>query len=420
MAKKKTGNGYFNIFDVGDILAQPDEVKDEQPEENQKQYFSIANIVEESENIDDSAQLTMFNGENSEIAPNDEIFSAETLIDEDAFLDEEVEEIDESIITDEILEEVIDENITEEIAEEFFVEEIAAKEDETINESDEVVNYEPAIEKSEEEVKQLQEEETLVSMLETNMLDEEVAEEIVVNSDEEIQEETNNSFENIPDYKQIKKKKEFDSFETPYVYHGKNGDRIRYRLHLPTDARAKRIKNTKSILGWILTVVLALVFALFIRSYVFLVATVDGPSMQPTLTTNDRLFVTRFTYKLSDVERGDIVICKYDTPLYPDMYVKRVIALSGETVSVVDGVVCINGAPIYEDYTLPSTEDNRFYNMDPYEVPAGHVFVMGDNRNNSADSRSEIVGPISIDNIIGKAQVRIFPFTNIGLLGEDN
>ncbi len=414
MAKKKN-NGYFNIFSVGDILVKPEEATEETPVEKE-QFFSIANIMEESvDDIDDvdAAQITMFNGENSEISENNEVFNAKAILEDDTFIDEEIDEIDESAITEEYLE--------EELAQEFFVEEVVTKEtEETVEKINEKAVDEVVEEKTEEEIRQLQEEETLVSMLETNMLEEEVQEEVQEEIQEEKQEDTEDIFKDIPDYKTIKRTKKFDTFETPYVYHGKNGDRIRYRLYLPTDNQAKRLNTSKSILSWLLTISLALILAIVIRSFVFLVATVDGPSMQPTLTSQDRLLVTRFTYAISDVQRGDIVICKYDTPIYPDMYVKRVIGLPGETISIVDGVVYINGAQLKENYTLPSTQGNRFHNMDPYYIPEGHVFVMGDNRNNSADSRFEIIGAISLDNVIGKAQARIFPFTNMGTLEEDN
>ena len=479
MAKKKNeNNGYFNIFNVGDILVQPEEAIEEPIKETQEHFFSIANIVEETQSLDeDSAQITMFNSEESEIAPNDDVFNAEAIIDEDAFVDEDVDENDEEIteevldesleedneeVFEEFAEETVEETVLEEYSEEiieeideeiievepiqeFFVEEVVATNNETTIEPETAVeeaNEEPVEEVNEEATtdeadsdepitdevedasvviaEENQEEEMLVSMLETNMLDEEITEEIFVGEYENIKEITAESFEDLPDFKQIKKQKEFESFETAYVYHGKNGDRIRYRLQLPTDKQKKRTNTIKSIFGWTLTVVLALVLAMVLRSYVFLVATVDGPSMQPTLKTNDRLLVTRFTYALTDIKRGDVVICRYDSPLYPDMYVKRVIGLPGETISIVEGIVCINGAPIYEDYTFPATESNKYYNMEPYEIPTDHVFVIGDNRDNSADSRSEIIGAISTDSIIGKAQVRIFPFTNICILEEDN
>ena len=101
------------------------------------------------------------------------------------------------------------------------------------------------------------------------------------------------------------------------------------------------------------------------------------------------------------------------------MYVKRVIGLPGEMISIVDGVVHINGEALKEDYitrSLPGIDSH--HNMAPYYIPEGHYFVMGDNRNNSADSRMSSNGAISKAQIIGKAQFRIFPFNKMGTLED--
>ena len=450
MAKKRS-NVYFNILNVEDNFEQEETIVSEEPANDNEVFFSIVGIKdrpmkedEESESKETlSGQITMFADEETvqEDLESDDVFKATAITEDITVIEdvvEEIEEIEDATIIEEELEEITQEFFieevvrpaeeTEEVIENAFIEEYAEEviedtvpitEEPIIEEAIEEV-IEETVEETVEEPKQNLEEEMLVSLLETNMLDQEVTDDLIIEEESNETEETSDIFSNLPDFKAIKKQKSFENFETPYVYHGKNGDRIRYRLALPTDIDAKRNRTKKATLGWIFTIALALLLAIFIRMFVFVVATVDGPSMQPTLATQDRLFVTKFTYTFTDVKRGDVVICRYNTVAYPDMYVKRVIGLPGETISIMDGIVYINGTALDEDYTLPSTPYDRYYNMDAIYIPTGYVFVMGDNRNNSADSRMESVGPISMDNIIGKAQARIFPFSTFTLLEENN
>lgn len=418
---KKKNNVYFNIFNVEDNIEQEENSVIEEPDNNNEQFFSIAKVEDKPIKSDDlSGQITMFTEENAP-TDDDEVLKTTEIKEKITLIEEPIEEMETEIIS----EEETDENIIQE----FFIETVVSEKNseetskEALKENDEVfeVTTKEIEEASENnKTKQTKEEEMLVSLLETNVLDQEVAEEFIEEYAETKEDNDCNIFKDLPDFKVIKKQKIFDDFETPYVYHGKNGDRIRYRLSMPTDNDAKRNRTKKAVAGWIITVALALLLAIVIRTFVFVVATVDGPSMKPTLISNDRLFVTKFTYTFTDVKRGDVVICRYNTLSYPDMYVKRIIGLPGETISIIDGIVYINGAELKEDYTLPSTPYDRYYNMDAIYIPTGYVFVMGDNRNNSADSRMESIGAISIDNIIGKAQARIFPFTSMCILEEDN
>ncbi len=244
----------------------------------------------------------------------------------------------------------------------------------------------------------------MVSMLETNpLVDEQEQPEVVIepiNDGADI-------FDNLLTYKKIKKTTP-NKFETPYLFSGKNDDHVRYRLYLPSKRNPKLNRIKRTMLGWTITVLAAIIIALLLRTFVFVIATVDGPSMLPTLNTNEKLFVTKYTYTFSDIERGDIVICRYDKNGYNDVYVKRVIGLGGEEICIEDGVVFINGEALEESYIL-SPMDN---DMPTQVIPYGSVFVMGDNRNVSADSRS--VGPIKEDAVIGKVQFRISPFSKLG------
>ena len=154
--------------------------------------------------------------------------------------------------------------------------------------------------------------------------------------------------------------------------------------------------------------VLVLVFSFFFR-----IIQVDGASMVPTLQNGDKLIVWGAGY---EPQRGDVVIVDSYTA-YGKPLVKRVIAKGGDTISIdyASGTVTINGEVLDEDYIAEPTYlgyDVEF----PYTVPEGTVFVMGDNRNNSSDSRTDMVGNIKRENIIGKAWLRIWPVSDFGVL----
>jgi signal peptidase I len=139
---------------------------------------------------------------------------------------------------------------------------------------------------------------------------------------------------------------------------------------------------------------------------------IPSESMLPTLEVGDRLIVEKVTYRLHAPERGDIVV--FDPPPRSgfdrgNAFIKRIVGLPGETIAVREGKVTINGQVLDEQYVMePPT-----YEMDPLTIPAGNVFVMGDNRNNSADSH--VWGALPISNIIGRSAVRFWPPVRIGL-----
>ena len=164
----------------------------------------------------------------------------------------------------------------------------------------------------------------------------------------------------------------------------------------------KRVK--KEIFEWIATIVAAIAVALFINNFIIVNATVPSSSMEKTIMTNDRVIGLRFAYNNSDPERGDIIIFKY-----PDnekiLYIKRVIGMPGETVEIHNGEVTIDGEVLAEPYLTTVTEGD----FGPYIVPEGHYFMMGDNRNNSADSRYWKNTYLSRDKIVGKAVLRYWP-----------
>ncbi len=171
----------------------------------------------------------------------------------------------------------------------------------------------------------------------------------------------------------------------------------------------------REILDWLVCIVVAVAIALVIRNYVFTLVNVSGHSMDPTLNDRDVLYVNRFMY---EPEIGDIIVFEpKNSPETP--YVKRVIALEGQTVEFDydTGSVIVDGKVIDEDYILEPIDALHFGNMTyPYTVPEDHIFAMGDNRNNSSDSRLTSVGAVSEESIIGKAIFRIIPFGQFGSL----
>ena len=151
--------------------------------------------------------------------------------------------------------------------------------------------------------------------------------------------------------------------------------------------------------------------------YVIQRTEVSGSSMEPTLSSGDNLFVDKLSYRFHDPERFDIIVFpfRYEINTY---YIKRIIGMPGETVQIdLDGSIYIDGEKLYESYgkevIRPETIGRA---INPVVLGEDEYFVMGDNRNNSNDSRSEAVGNIARSDIIGRAWVRIWPFDDMCVL----
>jgi len=170
----------------------------------------------------------------------------------------------------------------------------------------------------------------------------------------------------------------------------------------------------RTIVEWVAVVGGALVVALVIRAFFLAAFYIPSESMVPTLEKGDRVLVNKLSYKLHDVHRGDVVVFERP-PNEPDNgikdLIKRVVALPGETIEVRDCKVLINGNPLQEPYVKQWT---RTCTSAPKTVGDNEVFVMGDNRDDSQDSR--FFGPISQDLIVGRAFVVVWPLTNLGWL----
>ena len=156
------------------------------------------------------------------------------------------------------------------------------------------------------------------------------------------------------------------------------------------------------------TIVPALIIAMAIHLFLAEATRVEGYSMEPTLFGQQRLIIEKVSYKFHTPERNDIIVIK--VPQYNEHFIKRIIGLPGETLEIREGVVYINGKPLSEPYVNGVPRGN----YPPLTIPDGYIFVMGDNRNNSVDSRS--FGPIPIENIVGHAWLRYWPPNEIELM----
>jgi len=161
------------------------------------------------------------------------------------------------------------------------------------------------------------------------------------------------------------------------------------------------------LVAWAKTLASAAVYATVIVTFGFQVARVDGLSMAPTLADQDRLIVNKFSYRLSAPRKGDIVMFFY--PIDPDKsFVKRVIAVEGDTVRIVSGHVYVNDVAMDDSFVAPEYRSHEDFG--PQAVPPGYYFVMGDHRNNSSDSRDW--GMVPKKYITGKVQVRWWPLSH--------
>lgn len=165
-------------------------------------------------------------------------------------------------------------------------------------------------------------------------------------------------------------------------------------------------KIAKEILEWALTIIIPVVAALLIHQYLFTFARVDGTSMLDTLHENNIMGVSRLHYRLNEPQRGEIITCNYPGE-GNKLFVKRIIGLPGETIEIREGTVYIDGEPIAETY-LTRVDDQS---MDSITLAEDEIFVMGDNRPVSRDSRA--VGPLTLDEIYGRVLFVAFPFNEI-------
>ncbi|MCD8316406.1 MAG: signal peptidase I [Eggerthellaceae bacterium] len=177
----------------------------------------------------------------------------------------------------------------------------------------------------------------------------------------------------------------------------------------------------RTVISIVVAVILVIILAWALRTFVFQAYEIPSGSMLETLQIGDRVFSEKVSYYFHDPEPGDIVTFE-DPEVSGRTLIKRVIAVEGQTIDLIDGSVYIDGVELDEPYTLgkPTYPLTTAYGVEityPYTVPEGEMWVMGDNRTNSQDSR--YFGAVPMDSVTGKAVLIYWPFDNFGLLKSE-
>ena len=177
----------------------------------------------------------------------------------------------------------------------------------------------------------------------------------------------------------------------------------------PPPTKPERPKKTmaREVLEWVVTIAVAVVLALGIRTFLFEPVRVDGESMHDTLQHNEYMITTKWDYLWNNPQRFNVVTCKY--PNRSETFVKRVVGLPGETLELRAGELYIDGELVEQNFRRTPSRSN----YGPVVVPEGCYFVMGDNRDHSNDSRASAVGALPRSMIRGHVQFVAFPLGNM-------
>lgn len=170
-----------------------------------------------------------------------------------------------------------------------------------------------------------------------------------------------------------------------------------------------KTKQKNEWIEWIKALIIAVLIALFLKTFIFATSIVEGESMEPTLESGERVIFNKLIYLIDKPKRGDIVIIEHPTK----NYVKRVIALPGETIEMKNHLLYIDGEH-YDETFISEKAINHTGDFGPVEVPEDSYFVMGDNRAISKDSRNGL-GFIKEEDIIGRSEIIIYPFDQWGI-----
>ena len=175
-----------------------------------------------------------------------------------------------------------------------------------------------------------------------------------------------------------------------------------------------KISPLKELLSMLIYIGVVLGVTFLIITFVGQRTHVSGESMENTLDNGDQLIVDKITYRFQDPERFDIIVFPFHYKEHT-YYIKRIIGLPGETVQIADGTIYINGEVLEESYGREVMQDPGIA-AEPITLGEDEYFVLGDNRNQSSDSRDPSVGLIHRDEIIGRAWLRIWPLNSFGIL----
>lgn len=171
----------------------------------------------------------------------------------------------------------------------------------------------------------------------------------------------------------------------------------------------------RNLREWALCIVAAFLLALFIRTFIFQTARVDGSSMYPTFEDRDLLIVKKYENIINPNKytRGDIIIFSPPTKDNKKLYIKRVIGLPGDKISIEEGKIYINDTPLNEAYIEDGLYTEAIYLDAPYRIPEDELFVVGDNRQPGGSIDSRTFGDVPFKNVVGKVCYRVFPLTKI-------
>ena len=179
--------------------------------------------------------------------------------------------------------------------------------------------------------------------------------------------------------------------------------------------KRRRNEKLRKVLGWIFQIAVTLVFAAVVAIAMFQSVTMQESSMEPTISVGDRFFMDKVSYKLSSPQRGDIIVFKTNASDDAALHIRRVIGLPGETIQIVDGRILIDGETYREGKDFPSISNPGLAET-PITLESGEYFVLGDNRNNSEDSRYGDIGTVKKRYIVGKVWFTISPVSKIGFM----
>ena len=173
-----------------------------------------------------------------------------------------------------------------------------------------------------------------------------------------------------------------------------------------------------SLFGWIVYLLVIIGLTYLIITFVGQRTVVSGSSMETTLSDGDNLIVDKLSYRFRDPERFDIIVFpyKYEERTY---YIKRIIGMPGDTIQIIDGYVYIDGELLESDIYGNEVMEYASLASSPIELGEDEYFVLGDNRNHSSDSRDPSVGVLTREDLIGRAWVRIYPFSEMGVIKHE-
>lgn len=193
--------------------------------------------------------------------------------------------------------------------------------------------------------------------------------------------------------------------------------KVSLREHQKVKEAKEKLENSKvrSTVRFIFEIAVTLAFAALVAITMFQSVTMQESSMEPTLSVGDRFFINRLIYRISSPERGDIIVFRTNASDDAALHIRRVIGLPGETIQISDGRILINGETYKEGRDFPSIS-NPGMASSPITLEAGEYFVLGDNRNNSEDSRYGDIGLVKKKYISGKLWFTCYPVKKIGFL----